>query len=84
MAQTSQISQRSTGTGGSATASPSDPGGVVVATPAKNSAARNPAGSGGAAIRKAPLAVPTPGGRNVASVAGRTVVGTNKTIGSGK
>jgi hypothetical protein len=82
MAQTGQISQRSVGTKNAV--SNEGGGGVVVRTPSANSAAYNPGGTGGATVRKSPMAVPTPGGRNVASVRGRTVAGSGKTIGSGQ
>lgn len=83
MSQTNQVSQRSIGTKNQVSDG-STGGGVVIKTPAANKAAYNPGGTGGAAGRKSPSAVPTPGGRNVVSVRGRTVAGTNKTIGSGK
>lgn len=79
MAKTNQISQRSTGTAASNTP---QTGGVVIRTPARNSAAYNPGGTGGAAGRKSPSAVPTPGGRKIVGQKGRTVAGTNKTIGT--
>lgn len=60
--------------------SSSDGGGVVIKTPARNSAARNPGGTGGTGVTKLATTRNTPGGRNVIGTKGRTISGTNKTI----